>query len=76
MITVTAEQAAERIGISPASFRRAVHRGEIPPPSIKSRPYRWSWAAIERALANPEAPATIGHEDDEIMERIRGCAFK
>jgi len=72
MTTLTAPEAAKLIGISPASFRRAVDRGELPGPSIRGRPYRWSWAAIERALANPtpsDAPLSI---DEELMGRIYG----
>lgn len=73
MLTVTAIQAAEKIGISASSFRRSVERGELPQPILKTRPYRWKWTAIERALDNPSETETPLADNDWLMERIRGC---
>lgn len=71
--TVTAKEAAKEIGISETQFRRAVDRGELPGPCLKSRPWRWSWVAIEKALA-PE-PETVTSSLDaqaaELREKIR-----
>tara|TARA_R110000787_G_scaffold19874_2_gene59126 strand:- start:229 stop:459 length:231 start_codon:yes stop_codon:yes gene_type:complete len=76
MLTVTATQAAEKIGISAASFRRAVERGELPEAAIKTRPYRWYWASIERALEKSGETAAPLADKDWLMERIRGCASR
>lgn len=72
--TVTAVEAAKRIGISKSQFHRAVDRGELPGPCLKSRPWRWSWGAIEKALETPGEPAsTLSDKNDPIMERIAQC---
>lgn len=71
--TLTAKEAAQEIGISVTQFRRAVDRGELPGPCLKSRPWRWSWVAIEKALANPDNDdAPLIDSKELLMERIRG----
>lgn len=71
--TVTAKEAAKELRISVTQFRRAVDRGELPKPCLKSRPWRWSWVAIEKALAQEPETVTsfLDAQDAELGEKIR-----
>ena len=61
---LTALEAAEWTGLGTVTkFRRAVSRGEMPPPHTETRPQLWSRHAIEAALT----PKT---NDDNIDPRI------
>ncbi len=55
--TLTAVEAAAQMSLSLGQFRRAVERGELPPPAISCRPLRWSVAQIEKWLVRePREP--------------------
>ncbi len=70
---LSANEAAEKLGIKVSQFRRAVERGEMPPPSIRGRPHHWSWDRIESYLK--EGPPPIRQSDqssNDMLERARG----
>ena len=67
-------QAAADANMTPAQYLRAVERGELPGPVVKTRPYRFSAALHNKAMAGewrPE-PTTNDVNRDPIMERING----
>ena len=66
MTLLTAAQAAARLGIGESQFRRAVRRGELPPPFLSCRPHRWSEKQLEPVAEGVSVPS------DPLMERIRG----
>lgn len=70
--TLTAQQAAEYLGLaSHRAFRKAVTRGELPPPAIKSRPYLWSRSQLDKCLQGDDNEI---HESDDLMVKINGLS--
>ena len=71
---ITTAEAAADANMSTAKYLRAVVRGELPGPIVKTRPFMFSAALHEKALAgewHPE-PASNDNKKDAIMERING----
>jgi hypothetical protein len=58
---LTANKAAEKLGINVAQFRRCVERGEIPPACLNCRPKKWAISQLE----------TIGEDYNEPTTNIR-----
>lgn len=48
---VSSREAAERLGISRATFHRQVAAGRLPAPIRLGKSSRWSWAEIEKSIA-------------------------
>ena len=67
--TLTAEEAAEYLGMNVKQFRRAVTRGELPKAFIHSRPARWSRVQLDWALEGRMEHAQPP-EHDPIMEHL------
>ena len=67
-------QAAADANMTPAQYLRAVDRGELPGPVVKTRPYRFSAALHDKAMAGEWHPeqSTNDENRDAIMERING----
>lgn len=64
---LTANKAAEKLGIKESQFRRAVKRGEIPPACINCRPRMWA----DSQLDSIGKRSSVTAPSDELMERIR-----
>jgi len=64
---LTAQKAAEKLGINVAQFHRCVERGEIPPACLNTRPKMWNDSQLDSIGENSSVPIS-----DPLMERILG----
>ena len=64
---LTAQKAAEKLGINVAQFHRCVERGEIPPACLNTRPKMWNDSQLDSIGKSSSLPIS-----DPLMERILG----
>ena len=64
---LTANEAAEFLGINVAQFRRCVNRLEIPSACLNTRPKMWNVSQLDSIGKS----SSVAAPSDELMERIR-----